>query len=198
MLLSLEYLSFFVFFFRFKIDSFLLSDKRFLMYSSNFWAPFIFWEIGLVVGIFSRISFSDKWVGIYFFKYNANWVGKFSMFSGFISNLQYIDTAISSALSDCFFYHYLTESVNPSGVINMVSSLARIRLNLNWIRGFTYLDLWFNRVLCWNVGVSTKNTRKHLRLLFELSLSCIWGYREKEREREIFSHSDTEVPLEYF
>ena len=78
------------------------------------------------------------------------------------------------------FYHHLTESLNLSGIINMVSSLATTRLNLNWIRDFTYLDLWFNRVLCWNAGVSTKNTRKHLWVLFKLPLSCIWGYSERD------------------
>ena len=82
--------------------------------------------------------------------------------------------------SSVCFHVYRFESLNLSGVINMVSCLVTTRLNLNWIREFTYLDLWFNRVLCWNVGVSTKNTRKHLWVLFKLPLSCIWGYSERD------------------
>lgn len=104
------------FFFRFKVDSLLSSNKSSWMYSSNFWAPFTFSEIGLVVSMFSRISFYDKSVEIYLFKYNTNWDGKyhsFFMFSGFISNLQYIDTATFSDLSDYFLLpplEWITES----------------------------------------------------------------------------------------
>ena len=41
----------------FNFDSFLLTDKRSLMYSSNFCVSFTLWGIGLFVSIFPRISF---------------------------------------------------------------------------------------------------------------------------------------------
>ena len=88
------------------------------MHSSNFWIPFTLWGIGLVASIYDiqyiRLayhiyhiiwSFSDIWVDIYLFTYEANWVGKlhsFSMFSGFNWNLQYLDTVPSSDWMDCF------------------------------------------------------------------------------------------------
>ena len=132
----------------------------------------------LVASIFSCMSFSDTWVNIYLFTYEANWVGKFhsfSMFSDCNSNLQYLYTVPSSDWMDCFllpplnwisvgyqhdllFGHHLTES--------------------QW-------DQWF-----WTCG-STEFCVGMLVFLqkiwennfngyyFKVPMPCTWGYNER-------------------
>ena len=177
MLLSLGYLS--VFFSWFKVDSFLLLDKSSLIYSSNFWVPFTLWGIGLVVSIFSRASFSDIWVDIYLFIYEANRIGKFhscSAFSGSNSNLQYLDN-FSFDWSGCF----LLPPLDWISVGLLTWSPLWPPLDWSGVSHFTSLDLRFSGVLCWNVGDSTKDTRKHYSWVsFKVSLSCTWGYSARD------------------
>ena len=68
----------------------------------------------------------------------------------------------------------------------MVSSLTTTRLNLSGVSDFASLDLWFNRVLFWNVGVSTKIQEN---IIYGYYSKCLCPAR-KVTVREIYSHPE--------
>ena len=102
------------------------------------------------------MSLSDMWVDIYLLMWKTNPVGKFHSFSAFSdSSSKLLNFAVVYYLMDqsTFFYHHWTGS--------------------QWVNNLRFLYWRFNRFLCRNVLVSTKNLIKKIDLSLIATCSVV-------------------------
>ena len=151
--------------------------------------------IGLVVNIFSCISFSNVWVDTYLFTYEANWVGKFhsfSIFSGSNSNLQYLDIVPSSDWLDCFLLPPLDWI--PNGLLVWFP----LWQSLDWISvGSLILFPWTCGSTGFCVGLLVLLRIIEENIICGFYSKCLYPAPEFT-VRKIYSHPEPEVPGEYF